>query len=140
MNETKSYRNYLIAGFLALAAALSLYGPIPSGSAGASPVGRRAPFELVVTLKTDDLPRPFEHTISLTRSQYEDVRFSPQKAKKKALKQAHEALSKKLGLSRLGRGTAKLTNATVVDVVLVDTKKESRRGGRISILRNNTVS
>lgn len=132
-----------LGAFLGAAAMLSIYAPgaTDTRSLGASPAGRRAPYELVVTLESPDLPRVFEHTIALTRSQYEDVRFSPRKARKKALKKAQKALAKKLGYDEaVFTDSAKLSNARLKDIELVDTRREHHPEGRVSIRRDGAIS
>lgn len=138
-------RALALGSFVAFAALFGGAGPggVTSQDLAASPAGRRAPFEIRVILETRELPRRFEHVIPLTRAQYEQVRFSPKRPRDRAVKKARKALAKKLGYDPALFNTQELTrvgNAKLIDVVLIETAKESRPEGRVSIRQGNPVS
>lgn len=145
MNPENRRRALALGAFVALAALLQTSGTggVSSQDLGASPAGRRAPFEIRVVLETPDLPRRFEHVVPLTRAQAEEVRFSPKRHRDRALKKAQQELARKLGYdpalfssTELGR----VGNSKVVDILLIETAKESRPEGRVSIRLGNPIS
>ena len=138
-------RALTLGAFVALAALFGGAGPggVSSQDLGASPAGRRAPFEIRVILETRELPRRFEHVVPLTRAQFEDVRFSPKRPRDRALKKARQALARKLGYDPQIFSSRELTqigNSKVIDILLIETAKESRPEGRISIRRGTPIS
>jgi hypothetical protein len=114
---------------------------IRGGDVGATPMGGRYPYKVVVTLESTAVRQPFEFTMPLTRREYNDVRFSTKKFRKRAVKEARKALARKLGYDQAtyGRNASELENARLVDVELVEIRKQNRRDGRISILRDDAV-
>lgn len=113
--------------------------PVSPEGLGASPAGARqtTPYEILVTLEAPDLQRSFEHHVPLTRSEYNKVRFSPRRQKDKAIRAARERLARKKGYTgeAFGDDARKLSNAKVVDVVLVD----QRANKRISLLTQRAI-
>lgn len=144
--KTENRRRALALGaFVALAALFGGAGPggVTSQDLAASPAGRRAPFEIRVILETRELPRRFEHVVPLTRAQYEQVRFSSKRPRDRALKKARQALARKLGYDPQlfnSRELSQIGNAKVIDILLIETAKESRPEGRVSIRRGAPIS
>jgi hypothetical protein len=145
MRPENRRRALTLGAFVALAALFGGAGPggVTSQDLGASPAGRRAPFEIRVILETRELPRRFEHVVPLTRAQYEQVRFSPKRHRDRALKKARQELARKLGYDPQlfsSRELAQVGNSKVVDILLIETAKESRPGGRMSIRQGTPIS
>ncbi len=109
--------------------------PDPAGLA-ASPRGIANDYELVVVLKSDEVPT-FEYRKALERVDFQDIRFAPQKARDEAVKEAKAQLAKKRGYFQqlYGEGSQQLERVRVVDVVLMDHRTDTR----ISILRQSGV-
>jgi hypothetical protein len=129
---------FLVAAFLASNFSNS---KVQSEDVGASPLGGRYPYKAVVTLNQPDVHQHFEHAVPMTRSEYNDVRFSTKKFRTRVIKEARKALAKKLGYTQAvyGNQASQIENATVVDVELVEIRKENRSDGRISILREDSI-
>lgn len=141
MNPTT--RRFLLLGLFGAIAMLGgrlTQGDLDPSTVGASPLGRKAPYRIEVTLDAPNLVRPFVHTVPLTRSQYEDVRFDTKKYRKRAIDEARVELAKKLGYTQDLYGAAtKYENSKVREVLLIDSARENRRDGRVSILRDNPI-
>lgn len=143
MNEQSKSRLPVLAFFLVVAfvANYMTSNQIQSGDVGASPLGGRYPYKAVVTLDQADLRAPFEHSVPMTRREYNDVRFSTRRFRKRVIKEARKALAKKLGYDKAvysGQGN-RIENSRVLDVELVEVRKENRKDGRISILKEDSV-
>jgi len=136
----KNTKNSLgkVAAMLAVAGVVSWFlgAPVSSEDLGASPVGGRPDHEIVVLLKTEARER-FEFRKKLTRREYNDVRFSPKRAREKAIKEAKKKLTKKRAYFEqlYGEQTSKMTRIKVLDVLLLD----NRARKRISILRQAAI-
>lgn len=129
----------LVAALFALVGLSTLFTgtPVTSADLGASPVGGRPDYEILVTLSSDGARENFEYRKTLTRSEYNDVRFSPKRAKEKAVKEAKKKLVKKQAYFQelYGEETEHIEQMQVVDVLLVD----NRQGKEISLLRQAAI-
>lgn len=139
MKPATTRRLTLSACGIALAMLAAYQAGIDPAGLGASPASKSR-FEVVVTLRSQDLRTPFEYRIGLTRSEYQKAKFSPEKLRRKAIDGARKALAKKLGLvgDAYGSSQGKISNAKIENILLID-----HRGSRdrpISILRDASIS
>ncbi len=103
---------------------------------GASPTGARPDFEIVVTLRTDEV-QTFEYRIPVDRTEVNDLRFDARGPRDEAVKKARHELARRHGYGSgvYGAGADQIERARVIDVALLD----HRQSTRVSILRQNAI-
>lgn len=109
---------------------------IEPGALPATPVAARSAYELLVTLETEDAVN-FEYRLALSRSEFDDVRFSPKKPREAAIARAKKALAEKRGYfsTLYGDSAEQLARMRVRNVELIDVGRDER----ISILSGRTT-